>query len=343
MLTRRRRTAAVLLAIGLTAVAPGGLTHAAPRPSTVTVIGLHKGSSGDNVRALQDALNHAGIGVKYGVDGYFGSATQASVRAFQRFRHLPITGVVDAATATALGFATPKAPTKQAAAPPSAAKAAPAPASGVVGLRLGSQGPAVAQVQQAIIAMGWPLARGADGVFGVSTQRALMAIQRANGLIVTGAMNIATARLLGLTQTPTNTTVAPATTPAPAPAPAQPAPAPSPKAATAVAAALSQLGVPYQPYALSPGVAFDCSGLTAWAWAQAGVSLPHQSAMQFASLPHVAAADARPGDLLFYHSPVSHVTMYLGNGMQVQAPRPNSVIQVGPVPWSKVVGVGRPG
>jgi murein DD-endopeptidase MepM/ murein hydrolase activator NlpD len=70
-------------------------------------------------------------------------------------------------------------------------------------VRLGSRGPAVAQVQQAIIKMGWPLARGADGVFGASTQRALMAIQRANGLKVTGATNIATARLLGLTQAPT--------------------------------------------------------------------------------------------------------------------------------------------
>jgi cell wall-associated NlpC family hydrolase len=228
------------------------------------------------------------------------------------------------------------------AAPRPPAPTKPAPAPGVLGLGLGSRGPAVAQVQQAIIRMGWPLARGADGVFGVSTQRALMAIQRANGLKVTGATNIATARLLGLTEAPTNTTVAPTNTAA-APAPVQQAPPVSPKADKAVAAALSQRGVPYQAYAMSPGVAFDCSGLTAWAWAQAGVSLPHASPLQYAGLPHVATAEARPGDLLFYHSPVSHVTMYLGNGMQIQAPRPNSVIQVAPVIWSKVVGVGRPG
>jgi peptidoglycan hydrolase-like protein with peptidoglycan-binding domain len=296
---RRRCAVAVvvtgLLSAGVAVAGPVSVVSAAP-VAAANVIGLHKGDFGDDVRALQNALNRAGIGVKYGVDGYFGSATQASVRAFQRYKHLPVTGAVDAATAAALGFAAPTAPTAPATAAPAAAAApssglaqgargaqvralqqalikagvplaggadgifgtgttaavkafqrakgiaatgivdaatakdlglgataapkaatAPTPDPGVLGLRLGSQGPAVAQVQQAIIAMGWPLARGADGNFGVSTQRALMAIQRANGLKVTGAMNIATARLLKLTQ-------APAAQPAAAPAPAaQPA------------------------------------------------------------------------------------------------------------------------
>ena len=114
-------------------------------------------------------------------------------------------------------------------------------------------------------------------------------------------------------------------------------------AATAVAAATSQLGVPYVAFALQPGIAFDCSGLTAWAWAQAGVKLPHQSGMQFASMPHVAVADAQPGDLLFYHSPISHVTIYIGNGRMIHAPNPGSVVQIGTVNWANVVGIGRPG
>src|SRR4029078_10196749 len=113
--------------------------------------------------------------------------------------------------------------------------------------------------------------------------------------------------------------------------------------ATAAPAPSSRLGVPYQAFAMTPGVAFDCSGLTAWAWARAGVSLPHQSGLQSAALPHVAISAAQPGDLLFYHSPISHVTMYIGNGMQVQAPRPDSVIQVGPVAWGQGVAVRRPG
>jgi cell wall-associated NlpC family hydrolase len=356
MLSARRWIAAMLLVAGMTAIVPVGLTHATARPPASSVIGLHKGVFGPNVVALQNALNRVGVGVKYGVDGYFGSATRASVRAFQRFHGLPITGTVDAATARALGFASPN-PARHAVpkaarrpAPKAARQRAARPAASMLGLRLGSRGPMVAQLQRAMIAMGWPPARGADGVFGASTQRTLMAIQRANGLIVTGATNIATARLLGLTRAATRPAAAPRTRPSGSrvtikktkAVPSRPARAVSPKARTAVTAALSQRGVPYKAYAMSPGIGFDCSGLTAWAWAQAGVVLPHQSGLQSAVLPHVATAQARPGDLLFYHSPVSHVTMYIGNHMQVQAARPNSVIHVGPVNWSHVVGVGRP-
>ena len=106
---RRRAAAAVLsagLALGAGAIAiPGAPATAAPAAPAASVIGLQKGMSGENVKALQNALNRVGIGVKYGVDGYFGSATQASVKAFQRYKGLAITGVVDAATAKALGFA----------------------------------------------------------------------------------------------------------------------------------------------------------------------------------------------------------------------------------------------
>ena len=65
-------------------------------------------------------------------------------------------------------------------------------------------------------------------------------------------------------------------------------PAPSPGASGAVQAAASQVGVAYRYASASPGEAFDCSGLTAWAWEQAGVSLPHQSRSQFASTTHVS-------------------------------------------------------
>jgi peptidoglycan DL-endopeptidase CwlO len=110
-----------------------------------------------------------------------------------------------------------------------------------------------------------------------------------------------------------------------------------------VSAALSQQGVPYRFAASTPGVAFDCSGLTAWAWAQAGVSLPHQSLLQYLALPHVPVESAQPGDLLFFHTPISHVTVYVGNGTMVQAPSSNSVVQLARVNWGNVVAVGRPG
>ena len=119
-------------------------------------------------------------------------------------------------------------------------------------------------------------------------------------------------------------------------------PAPSPGASGAVAAALSQLGVGYRFATAIPGVAFDCSGLTAWAWEQAGRGLPHQSRSQFAVLPHVSQGEAQPGDLLFFYNPIGHVGMYIGNGQMVHATHPGDVIKVAAVGWGRVVGIGRP-
>ncbi len=64
--------------------------------------------------------------------------------------------------------------------------------------------------------------------------------------------------------------------------------------------------------------AFDCSGLTSWAWAQAGVSIPRTSAEQ-ATLPSVPIDQLQAGDLVSYYSPVHHVAMYIGNGQVVNA------------------------
>jgi cell wall-associated NlpC family hydrolase len=120
-------------------------------------------------------------------------------------------------------------------------------------------------------------------------------------------------------------------------------PAVSSRSGIAVQSALGQQGVPYRYATSSPGVGFDCSGLTAYAWGQAGVGLPHQSRAQYASVPHVPKEAAQPGDLLFFYSPISHVSIYLGNGMQVHAPNTGKTVTVGPVNWGKVTGVGRPG
>ncbi len=114
-------------------------------------------------------------------------------------------------------------------------------------------------------------------------------------------------------------------------------------AGVAVNAAMAQIGTPYRYATSSPGVAFDCSGLTMYAWGAAGVGLPHQSARQFASVPHVDKTDAQPGDLIFYYSPISHVGIYLGGGQLVHAPATGDRVKVSAVNWSKVVGVGRPG
>ncbi len=106
---------------------------------------------------------------------------------------------------------------------------------------------------------------------------------------------------------------------------------------------MSQLGVAYRFAAESPGVAFDCSGLTKYAWGQAGVSLPHQSAAQYGSIPHISQAEVQPGDLVFYRTPIGHVAIYIGGGQMIHAPSHGNVVSIAVVNWAKVVGIGRPG
>jgi cell wall-associated NlpC family hydrolase len=128
----------------------------------------------------------------------------------------------------------------------------------------------------------------------------------------------------------------------PAAAPTPPAPAASSQAGIAVKAALSQVGKPYQWGAAGPD-AYDCSGLTMWAWAQAGMSLPHSSAAQYAATPTVSQGDWQPGDLLFYGSPIHHVALYIGGGQTVEAPYTGATVRIASAARSDYVGAGRPG
>ena len=89
-------------------------------------------------------------------------------------------------------------------------------------------------------------------------------------------------------------------------------------AQTAVSNAMAQVGDPYVWGAGGPN-AFDCSGLTQYAYAAAGISLPHSSRMQSTMGVPVSRSALQPGDLLFFYSPVSHVGMYIGNGQMVHA------------------------
>ncbi|CAB4664326.1 unannotated protein [freshwater metagenome] len=119
-------------------------------------------------------------------------------------------------------------------------------------------------------------------------------------------------------------------------------PSVSARAQTAVRAALTQLGVPYRYGQSSPGKAFDCSGLTTYAWGKAGVGLPRNSRRQYNALPKIPKQMAQAGDLIFTGSPIHHVGIYLGNGTMVHAPQTGDVVKVGPIRWWKVVGVVRP-
>ena len=114
------------------------------------------------------------------------------------------------------------------------------------------------------------------------------------------------------------------------------------RAAAAVNYALAQVGDAYVYGAAGPS-AFDCSGLTMMAWAQAGVGLPHSSSAQMGSGTPVSSSSLQPGDLVFYYSPVSHVGMYIGGGRIVHAANPSSGVQISGVFSMPFSGAVRPG
>ncbi|HEX5088312.1 MAG TPA: NlpC/P60 family protein [Nocardioides sp.] len=112
------------------------------------------------------------------------------------------------------------------------------------------------------------------------------------------------------------------------------------RAAIAIRYAMAQVGKSYVYGAAGPN-AFDCSGLMMMAWAQAGISLPHSSGAQYGVGHHVSSSDLQPGDLVFYYSPISHVAMYIGNGLIVEAANPGAGIRVSPVFSMPYVGATR--
>ena len=111
-------------------------------------------------------------------------------------------------------------------------------------------------------------------------------------------------------------------------------------AAAAVAYARAQVGKPYCYGGSGPGC-FDCSGLTMMAWAQAGVSLPHSSASQFNVGRRISASELQPGDLIFYYSPISHVSIYIGGGQRISATHTGDYVRVQSL-GSSIVGYARP-
>jgi peptidoglycan DL-endopeptidase CwlO len=114
------------------------------------------------------------------------------------------------------------------------------------------------------------------------------------------------------------------------------------RASAAVRYALAQVGDAYVYGAAGPS-AFDCSGLTMMAWAQAGVGLPHSSSAQMGSGTPVSQSQLQPGDLVFYYSPVSHVGMYIGNGQIVNAENPSVGVKITGVNSMPYAGAVRPG
>ncbi|MFD4622641.1 NlpC/P60 family protein [Streptomyces sp. NPDC058475] len=98
------------------------------------------------------------------------------------------------------------------------------------------------------------------------------------------------------------------------------------KAAKALAFARAQVGKPYVWGATGPD-SYDCSGFTQAAWKAAGVTLPRVTYDQVNAGTTVSLADAQPGDLVFFYDDVSHVGLYIGNGMMIHAPKPGAYVR----------------
>ena len=185
-----------------TTVAPTTTLPAVVYPLTVDTLPV-RGAKGASVLAVQKALVIAGISVKGGVDGMFGSGTTSSLAAFQGAKGLPATGLLDASTASALGLVAPVAAPAPAPAPTVSAAAA---NTSVIAGKLPTRGEKsdnVRSLQKALIASNIEVKGGADGVFGIATTVALQKYQTANGLQVTGTLTTPTAIKLGLVAAPT--------------------------------------------------------------------------------------------------------------------------------------------
>jgi cell wall-associated NlpC family hydrolase len=116
---------------------------------------------------------------------------------------------------------------------------------------------------------------------------------------------------------------------------------PSAEGGRAVRYAVRQLGKPYEWGAEGPKT-YDCSGLTSQAWAEAGTPIPRTSREQWKRLERIPLDELRPGDLVVYFPKATHVALYLGDGMVVQAPRPGAKVKVSPIAANPVLGAVRP-
>jgi len=116
----------------------------------------------------------------------------------------------------------------------------------------------------------------------------------------------------------------------------------------ALVVAESRIGAPYRYGGAGPD-AFDCSGLVAYAYRQAGVSLPRTAALQYAAVTPVHRRDLRPGDLVFFRvngRNVGHVGIYVGEQRFVDAPQTGGAVRMASLEdnWyrERYVGAGRP-
>jgi peptidoglycan DL-endopeptidase CwlO len=110
--------------------------------------------------------------------------------------------------------------------------------------------------------------------------------------------------------------------------------------AQALQAALTKVGDPYVWGAAGSGE-FDCSGLVVWAFSQLGISLPHYTGDLWNSGVHISQNELEPGDLVFFYPDISHVGIFIGNGLMVDAATYGVGVVVQSIDWGNYVGAVR--
>ena len=290
-----RRAAAIAATFALGWAALGVATPAAAAATCQTYFKTYNtvkvGTKGTQTKAAQCLIRRSKRPVR--ADGSFSAADAAQLRQFQRSVGLARTGVVNDPTWIAL-IAYGSRPM----------------------LSVGDRSVHVTRLQRALRAAGYKSLTG-TGFYGSQTVTAVKAVQRGNGIKATGIVGPKFWRLLQSGKLKPGKKAAPAPKVGSARA--------SNKAAKALAFAKRQLGDSYGYGATGPN-RWDCSGLTQGAYKAAGVKLPHSARGQMKYGNAIAKKSLKPGDLVFFYSPVRHVAIYAGNGKVIHASSPGKPV-----------------
>ncbi|WP_445150517.1 C40 family peptidase [Baekduia sp. Peel2402] len=267
--SRRRRAAATakLIALPKTATAriSAALIAAGIVGQTGPLIGAAQAATATTTTT--DGVRAVQQALGLTADGVLGPQTKKAIKKFQRAHGLVADGIVGPLTRAAMageGASTATTASLKSTLPPATTRAVQA-----------------------------KLGLAADGVFGPQTRKAVRAFQRAHGLTVDGVVGPATLAALGVSGS-TATAAESETTSTTRTASAS-------GAQGAVAAAMSKVGAPYS-YGASGPSSFDCSGLTSWAFRQAGVSIPRTSFAQYGTGTAVSKSNIQAGDLVFFNT-----------------------------------------
>jgi cell wall-associated NlpC family hydrolase len=305
-----RRVGAIAATFALGWAALGVATPAAAAASCETYFKNYNtvkvGTKGAQTKAAQCLIRRTKRPVR--ADGSFSAADAAQLRQFQRSVGLARTGKVNDPTWIAL-ISYGSRPT----------------------LEAGDRSVHVTRLQRSLRAAGYKTLIG-TGFYGSQTVTAVKAVQRGNGFKATGIVGPKFWRLLQSGKLKKGKKAAPA--------PAVASVKASNKAAVALAFAKRQIGDSYGYGSTGPN-RWDCSGLTQGAYKAAGVKLPHSSRGQMKYGKAIAKKSLRPGDLVFFYSPVSHVAIYAGNGKVIHASRPGKPVGYAKMSYMPYAGARR--